>query len=351
MSEETRVAKYEGAEEAAPLMVTPQYIESTVRSLALLQQMVRDVLVRGRDYGRVPGIPAEFLWDPGASQIIASFNCHTGPRRFLHFVDDGQKISIIIEVPIIHNPSGLEVGSGIGASSTKETKHKYRWIDNPREWGFDEEATKSMRTKTQDGRTLYRVLNPEHDELLNTITRMASKRAEVDAAEGLPGAASALRELFEGKAPSPGKAPGGTPGEGDDDSPRWTTFWSQAKVLLGDEAERRGVEVGDIVHQILGVKSMKAWVKAGKSLDDAIRALSEKLASRRKARSEWDKVTRDQLPDYAALEAVLEDLAGVKPAEIYKELGGGSRSDMTIPVWDAFITLRERYARSEPVGN
>ena len=342
MSQETRVAKYEGAEEAAPLMVTPQYIESTVRSLALLQQMVRDVLVRGRDYGRVPGIPAEFLWDPGASQIIASFNCHVGARRFLHFVDDGKKISIIIEVPIIHNPSGLEVGSGIGASSTMETKHKYRWIENPKEWGFQEEAVKSMRTKTQDGKTLYRILNPEHDELLNTVTRIASKRGEVDAAEGLPGASSALRELFDGKAPSPAKAV--PAGEGDDESPKWTTFWSQAKVLLGDEAERRGVEVGDIVHQILGVKSMKAWLKAGKSLDDAIRALSEKLASRRKARSEWDRVTKGQLPDYAALEAVLEDLAGITPAEIYKELGGGTRSDMTIPVWDAFITLRESLA-------
>ncbi len=55
-------------------MVTPQYIEQTKQSFALLRELVRDVLVRDRDYGRVPGM-GDFLWDPGASQIIGSFNC------------------------------------------------------------------------------------------------------------------------------------------------------------------------------------------------------------------------------------------------------------------------------------
>jgi len=133
-----------------PLAVTPDYINSTRTSLSLLRELVREVLVRDRDYGKVPGISGEFLWDPGASQIIASFNCHVGPRRFLNFVNDGQKISIVIEVALIHTPSGAEVGSGIGAASSQETKHKYRWVDNPREWGFGEEAVHSLKTKEQD---------------------------------------------------------------------------------------------------------------------------------------------------------------------------------------------------------
>jgi len=345
---ETAVARREvGVGEAQPLAISPQYIESTVRSLGLLQQMVRDVLVRGRDYGRVLGIPSDFLWDPGASQIIASFNCHVGHRRFLSFVDDGQKIAVVVEVPIVHNASGLEVGSGIGASSTKETKHKYRWIDNPREWGFDDEAIKSMRTKTQDGRTLYRMLNPEHDELLNTIVRMGSKRAEVDGAEGLPGASSALRELFSGKAPSKGKA-GGPAGEGEDGGPKWTTFWSQANVLLGDEAQRQGIDATTLVHQMLGVTSMKDWLSKGKSLDQAIKALSDKMAGGKPV--SWDKVTKDQVPDYDHLESVLLDLAGLKPAQIYRELGGGSRADMTMPAWEAYLALKEAHAPAPPDG-
>ncbi len=320
---------------AQPLAVTPEYIESTRTSLSLLRELVTEVLVKGRDYGKVPGIQAEFLWDPGASQIIASFNCHVGPRRFLSFVDDVQKIAVVMEVPLIHTPSGAEVGSGIGAASTLETKHKYRWVDNPREWGFGEEAIKSMKTKNQDGRTVYRVVNPEHDELLNTVIRMASKRAEVDAAQGLPGAASAIRELFSGKADKAANVSKSTGEDLGENSPRWTSFWSQVRGL--------GLEP-DQAHEILKVKSMKDWAKRGKTLDDAIRALSEKLKSQHKSRGAWDAVTVEQVPDYVHLEAVVKDLAGLSPGQIYKELGGSSRADMTVPVWDAFMTLKENYA-------
>ena len=81
-----------------------------------------------------------------------------------------------------------------------------------------------------------------------------------------------------------------------------------------------------------------------------MRVLSEKLASRGKAR-EWDKVTKDQVPDYAALEALVPDLAGMAsmtPAMMYKELGGSSREDMTITAWEAFLTLKDIYAPTPP---
>jgi len=317
-----------------PLAVTPDYINSTRTSLILLRQLVREVLVRDRDYGKVPGISGEFLWDPGASQIIASFNCHVGPRRFLNFVNDGQKISIVIEVALIHTPSGAEVGSGIGAASSQETKHKYRWVDNPREWGFGEEAVHSLKTKEQYGRTVYRIPNPEHDELLNTITKIASKRAEVDAAEGLPGASSALRELFSvkdagGKDKNP---PGRDPR---DSNQRWTSFWSQVKAL-GLNAEQ--------VHEKLQIKSMKEWTEKGKSLDDAIKILSAKLGSQPKQRIDWDAVAKEQVPDYARLEAVVKNLCGLEPTQIYREMGGSSRADMTVSAWHAFLQIKENYA-------
>ena len=263
------------------LMVTPEYVENTVKSLALLRGLVNDVLKEGRDYGSVPGIP-EFLWDPGASSIIASFNCHVGTRRILHFVNDGQRLSMVLEVPLIHNTAQVEVGSGVGAATVDETKHKYRWVKNPQEWGYGEDQIKTLDTREDRyNNTVYKVINPEPSDLLNTIVKMASKRAEVDAAEGLPGAASALKELFDpklrrGYTPSNANRP--PAGEEGKNTARWTNFWSQAKALLGELAQRRGVEVGSIVHEMLGVKSMGDWLKGGKSLDDAIRKLSEILA-------------------------------------------------------------------------
>jgi len=62
-----------------------------------------------------------------------------------------------------------------------------------------------------------------------------------------------------------------------------------------------------------------------------------------KPRSEWDKIAREQVKDYPTLQRILWDLAKIQPAEMYQELGGGSINDMTIPVWQAFVTLKEHY--------
>lgn len=341
------------------LAVSPQYVESTVRSLALLRQLVHEVLVEGRDYGSVPGLP-EFLWDPGASTIIASFNCHAGHRRVLSHIDDGKRLSMVLEVPIIHNITQLEVGSGIGATTVAETKYKYRWEKNPEGWGYSEEQIEKLETRERYDHTEYKILNPEPADLLNTVVKMASKRAEVDAAEGLPGAASALRELLDPKLKRGYKPSNANPPKGgmDEGSPRWTAFWTQAKALLETKAEVQGVEVSTLVHQMLGVKSMNDWPKAGKSLDDAIRALSEKLAqegdkssqkspsvaSKVKPRADWEKITQEAVSTFPKLETAFHNLTDKQPKEMYAELGVSSRNDMTITAWEAFKNLMETFA-------
>jgi len=334
-----------GDGEPQSLMVTPEYIESTQRSLALLHQLVTEVMRKDRDYGSVPGVPGEFLWDPGASQIIAAFNCHVGNRRILSHVDDGKKIALLVEVPIIHNATQSEVGSGIGAASTLEVKHKYRWVEDPTEWGYPEDSLKTLKSRDKYEKLEYRILNPEHDELLNTLAKMASKRAEVDAAEALPGVAGALRDLFQRRPPPSDKR-----GDVDDSSPRWTSFWSQVKALLGDMVEGKDMKLSTLVHQMLGVGSMKDWLSKGKSLDDAVRVLADKVKKTKgqiKAREEWEKVTQEEVTTFGELEAIFTRLTGKVPGEMYKELGGGGRNDMTIPAWEAFLQLKETFAPAE----
>ena len=66
-------------------------------------------------------------------------------------------------------------------------------------------------------------------------------------------------------------------------------------------------------------------------------------ASQLKPRAEWDKVTKEMVIDYPKLETLIWDLAKIQPREMYRELGGGSRSDMNVPAWDSFLTLKQRY--------
>lgn len=335
------------------LMVTPEYVETTVRSLSLLRKLVHEVLQEGRDYGSVPGVP-EFLWDPGASTIIASFNCHAGHRKILSLVDDGKRLSVLLEVPIIHNISQLEVGSGIGAATVAETKYKYRWERNPQDWGYNEDDIAKLETRERYDHTEYKILNPEPTDLLNTIVKMCSKRAEVDAAEGLPGAASALRELLDPRAkksyhPSNANPPAG---DIDDNSPRWTAFWSQAKVLLGTLAEQEGIEVSTLAHRMLGVKSMKDWIKAGRNLDDAIKALAETLAFPKETRTTklTDRLESGIKTTMDLMRACNEDF-GMQPATIWKELGYASLKNFEeaklMTPWQAYCTIKEVKAQPD----
>lgn len=66
-----------------------------------------------------------------------------------------------------------------------------------------------------------------------------------------------------------------------------------------------------------------------------------------KPREEWDKVTQMEVPDFPHLETIIWNLCKLQPKDMYAELGGGNRSDMTIPAWQAFLTLKERYAPVE----
>ncbi|MBU2685778.1 MAG: hypothetical protein KKF27_21265 [Gammaproteobacteria bacterium] len=66
-----------------------------------------------------------------------------------------------------------------------------------------------------------------------------------------------------------------------------------------------------------------------------------------KPQAEWDKITREQVTDYLALEKLIWDLTKKQPAEMYRELGVKSRNDMTITAWEAFLQLKELFTRTE----
>lgn len=66
-------------------------------------------------------------------------------------------------------------------------------------------------------------------------------------------------------------------------------------------------------------------------------------ASKLRPVQEWEKVTKDQISNYQALEDKLRDLAGMAPREIYKELGVSGRSDMVDPPWESFLAIKNVY--------
>lgn len=322
----------------APPGISPQYIAEQEKSLVLLQQLTRSILVEGRDYGHISGIVGKGLWDPGAQLIIGAFNCHIGQRRILSMTNTDEKVAVVVEVPLINNMSGREVGSGIGASSTMETKHKYRWITSLAEWGYDAEAAKQLKQKVEEGKTSYRIPNPEPGDLLNIIVKQASKRAEVDAAQALPGTASALRELFDLRIRRDGQQAPPARRE-----PDWAGFWGRVAQMGLAEAD---------VHGMLGVKSVNEWLGQGKDLDEAIKTLARKMADRSAAAAGHGApagglpgasaaLKRDPstLKDWTALYKACHEDWGMQPAEVIKELGYSSQSQVPMSLETVYRSI------------
>jgi len=230
-----------------------------------------------------------------------------------------------VEVPVISRTTGQVVGSGVGAASTLETKYKYRWVANPQEWGYDEASLKTFKTKTgkdDEGNetTLYRIPNPEHSELLNTIVKMASKRAEVDAAESLPGVASVLRQMFSGKKFTKGDE------KGEYEGPVWQRFWGEVRRLGLTDHE---------AHVKLGVISMKDWLAKGRSLDEAVNILrdkepegTEESEQPTKPRAEKPKRDPDTIKTINELYKACNEDWGMQPKDVLKELGISSQNDI-----------------------
>lgn len=174
-----------------PLRLTPGAIALVKDNLKHCELLTHDVLEKDVDYGVIKGVPRDFLWDSGAQKIMAAFNCF--PRyTILKSAEEEGGISITMECSLISRQSRQVVGTGVGACSTRETKYKYRWVVDPEEWGVPKKGLKQR----QDGK--YQVPNPELGDLVNTVVKIAAKRADVDAVQSLPGVAAALHKLFHG---------------------------------------------------------------------------------------------------------------------------------------------------------
>jgi len=274
-----------------PIRLTPEAIEITKQNIALCEQLVSEVLESDIDWGLIPGVKEPNLWDPGAAKIMAAFNCY--PKyTVLNRIEEDILTSFTIESTLVNRQSRQPLATGIGACSTRETKYKYRWV-------FEDEAISMglnpATLKRKDKK--YQVPNPERGELVNTIVKMAAKRADIDAAQSLPGVAATLRKLFKGM-PVKGK-----------EKRDWNWFWTQLRTM-GVDSQR--------AHSILGVVSIKDdWVGKGKTLDAALAVIKLALAKEKPSPLKGDEAAWEDLnhPEGKSVMAAASKIGVAPPTE------------------------------------
>lgn len=173
--------------------------EQAARKLAAIrefQSLVRETFKEGHDYGTIPGTPKPTLYKPGAEKTakLLSLSDH---YEVTQRVEDWDKPFFFYEVRCSLKVMGTDsvFSEGLGSCNSMESKYRYRWIykSEAEDLGID---VSKLRKKTFKGKSgsyvKYQVENEDIYSQVNTVLKMAKKRALVDAALS----AGRLSDLF-----------------------------------------------------------------------------------------------------------------------------------------------------------
>lgn len=175
-----------------------------VREVAVIKQIMAEVMKEGEHYGKVPGSTKPGLFQPGAQIIALTFRL--GPRFRVTKTDvPGGHREFYVETDLYNHLTGQLVGMGVGLATTLETKWRYRsgpvtftGRSVPREYWDLRQSDPQKATELLGGRGYQPRKNPdtgfweiveagertENDnpaDVFNTALKMASKRSFVHA--------------------------------------------------------------------------------------------------------------------------------------------------------------------------
>jgi hypothetical protein len=154
-------------------------IQAMEENLAIIREFFSKVMIKGQDYGIIPGTDKPVLLKSGAEKLCELYGFAPSIKEILEEKDrDSGYYRVRIIISLTKKSTGEFVTDGVGEASTWESKYRYRWI--PEDELTEEERT-GKKSKLIKGRRYYRLENDNLHDLWNTVLKMAKKRALVDA--------------------------------------------------------------------------------------------------------------------------------------------------------------------------
>lgn len=158
----------------------------------LTQRFFKEVMEEGVDFGVIPGTDKPTLFKAGAESLCELYGY--APTYSVSETNDLQTgfLRVVVTCTLVQRGSGDVVAQGIGECNTREARYFYRWMSEnqlkklPELWEVRDSFKKEERSgRGKDGRgwkaMYYRIENDDLFTLWNTVTKMAKKRAHVDA--------------------------------------------------------------------------------------------------------------------------------------------------------------------------
>ena len=158
-------------------------IEDAVKRYNLVLEFTKKIMKAGKDYGTIPGTSKPTLLKPGGEKLCTLFGLH--PIFELgRSIEDFEKGLFYFQYCCkLYDDRGMMIASALGSCNSKEKKYRYRNIAEKKATALDK--LNAISTETKSGHygdyKVYVVENTEPFDLVNTIDKMAQKRALIAA--------------------------------------------------------------------------------------------------------------------------------------------------------------------------
>lgn len=153
-------------------------IQGTMQKIATFQAVIQKNLKDGHDFGVVAGAGSKpTLLKPGGEKICMMFGLNP-EYEFLERTEDYKEGFFAYNIKCTLYRNGNPVSQGVGNCNSMEKKYHYINSDTVPD-GVD--PTTVEKVTTRYGTVKYKIPNPHIADLVNTILKMAKKRAFIDA--------------------------------------------------------------------------------------------------------------------------------------------------------------------------
>lgn len=153
-------------------------IQGTMQKIATFQAVIQKNLKDGHDFGVVAGIGSKpTLLKPGGEKICMMFGLNP-EYDFLEKTENYKDGFFAYNIKCTLYKNGNPVSQGVGNCNSMEKKYRYTNVDEVPE-GIDPSTVE--KTINKWGAVKYKIPNPHIADLVNTILKMAKKRAFIDA--------------------------------------------------------------------------------------------------------------------------------------------------------------------------
>lgn len=151
-------------------------LENNMQKIFNLHALIQNMLKKDYDYGVIPGTNKPTLLKPGAEKICMVFGL-TPKYDMIHNIENHQDnfFSYSFKCSLLKND--MLVAEGVGSCNSKEKKYRYILVNNL----VSNYSGESEKVQDRYGNIKYRIENNEIFNSINTILKMAKKRAFVDA--------------------------------------------------------------------------------------------------------------------------------------------------------------------------